>query len=112
MERLPKARTVEEASRAAISHGPMRQKNQVKLNLGAGAPGEARNADSGLLLSRQGPCGLPAVCAARPRPKPRLVSSANRVRPSFHCFQAMERSRRLIPWSSSRNSEGVWQKPK
>jgi RNA-directed DNA polymerase len=35
---------VEEASRAAISHGPMRQKNQVKLNLGAGGTGEARNA--------------------------------------------------------------------
>jgi hypothetical protein len=35
---------MEEASRAAISHGPMRQKNQAKLNLGAGAAGEARNA--------------------------------------------------------------------
>jgi hypothetical protein len=34
---LPKARAVEEASRAAISHGPMRQKNQAKLNRGAGA---------------------------------------------------------------------------
>ncbi len=30
---------------------------------------------AGLLLSRQGPCGLPAVCAARSRPTPRRRSS-------------------------------------
>ena len=55
---------------------------------------------AGLLLSRQGPCGLPAVCAAKSRPTPRRRSSAKRVRPRFHCFQAMARSRRLVHWSS------------
>src|SRR5664280_2219461 len=30
---------------------------------------------AGLLPSRQGPCGLPAVCAARSRPTPRRRSS-------------------------------------
>jgi len=69
-------------------------------------------AKAGPWLSLQGPCGLPAVCAARSRPTPRLVSSANRVRPFVHCFQAMARSRRLIPWSTSREPEGVWQKLK
>jgi hypothetical protein len=37
-------------------------------------------------------------------PTPRLVSSANRVRPLFHCFQAMARSRRLVHWSRARNA--------
>ena len=34
---------MEEASKAAISRGPMRQKKQVVLNLGAGVRGEAPN---------------------------------------------------------------------
>ena len=59
---------------------------------------------AGLLLSRQGPCGLPAVCAARSRPTPRRRSSANLVRPRFHCFQGTARSRRLIHSSSPRNT--------
>src|SRR5438270_10181553 len=44
---------------------------------------------AGLFASRQGPCGLPAVCAARSRPTPQRRSSANRVLPRFHCFQAI-----------------------
>ena len=52
---------------------------------------------AGLLLSRQGPCGLPAICAAKSRPTPRRRSSAKRVRPRFHCFQAIARRRRLSP---------------
>ena len=67
---------------------------------------------AGLLLSRQGPCRLPAVCAAKSRPTPRRRSSANRVRPRFHCFQGTVRSRRLVQWSSPRNTDGVSQKPK
>jgi hypothetical protein len=59
--------------------------------------GNAR-ARAGLLLSRQGPCGLPAACAARSRPTPRRRSSANRFRPRFHCFQTMARSRRAVAW--------------
>jgi signal transduction histidine kinase len=39
-------------------------------------------------------------------------SLAKRVRPRFHCFQAMARSRRLIHWSSARSTDGVSQKPK
>src|SRR5215831_1290995 len=39
---------------------------------------------AGLFASRQGPCGLPAVCAARSRPTPQRRSSAKRVRPRFH----------------------------
>ena len=35
---------------------------------------------AGLLLSRQGPCGLPAVRAAKSRPTPRRRSSAKRER--------------------------------
>src|SRR3954464_6799528 len=34
---------------------------------------------AGLLLSRQGPCGAPAVCAAKSWPTPRRRSSAKRV---------------------------------
>ena len=34
---------MEEASRAAISRRAMRQNNQVELNLGTGATGEARS---------------------------------------------------------------------
>ena len=52
-------------------------------------------ASLGLFASRHGPCGLPAVFAARSRPTPRRRSSAKRVRPRFHCFQAMARYRRL-----------------
>jgi hypothetical protein len=66
----------------------------------------------GLLLSRQRPCGLPAVFAARSRPTPRRRSSAKRVGPRFHCFQAIARSRRRVHWSRSRNYDGVSQKPK
>src|SRR5215472_16323004 len=40
----PKARTVEVASRAALFARAMRQKNQVELNLGTGAKGEAPSA--------------------------------------------------------------------
>jgi len=32
--------------------------------------------------------------------------------PRFHCFQAMARNRRLSHRSSSRSTDGVWQKPK
>src|SRR5260370_137667 len=67
---------------------------------------------AGLLLSRQGPCGLPAVCAVRSRPTPRRRSLAKRVRPHSHCFQATARNRRLVHSSSARNTDGVWQKPK
>src|SRR6266498_773142 len=51
---------------------------------------------AGLFASRHGPCGLPAVCAARSRPTPQRRSSAKRVCPRFHCFQAMARNRRLV----------------
>jgi hypothetical protein len=67
---------------------------------------------AGLFASRQGPCGFPAVCAARFRPTPRRRSSAKRAGPYFHCFQAMVRNRRLIHSSSLRNTDGVWQEPK
>src|SRR5690242_4016487 len=67
---------------------------------------------AGLLLSRQGPCGLPAVLAARSWPTPRRRNSAKRVGPRFHCFQAMARNRRLVHSSSERKVDGVWQKPK
>src|SRR5437879_7617257 len=65
---------------------------------------------AGLFAGRQGPCGLPAVCAARSRPTPQRRSSANRVLPRFHCFQAIARNRRLSHSSSARNTDGVWQK--
>src|SRR5215467_5085418 len=69
-------------------------------------------ARAGLLLIRHGPCGLPAVGAARATSTPRLISCANLVRPRFHCFQAMARSRRLVHCSRARNTVGVSQKPK
>src|SRR5512132_3973279 len=34
------------------------------------------------------------------------------VRPRFHCFQAMARSRRLTHWSRLRDTDGVSQMPK
>jgi hypothetical protein len=40
---------------------------------------------AGEFASRQGPWGLPAVCAARSLLTPCLRSSRNRVRPRFHC---------------------------
>jgi hypothetical protein len=46
---------------------------------------------AGLFASRQGPCGLPAVCAARSRSTPQRRSSAKRAGPRFHCSQAMAR---------------------
>ena len=67
---------------------------------------------AGLLLSRQGPWGLPAVCAARSLPTPWRRNAAKRVRPRFHCRQTKARSRRLIHWSRRRKTEGVSQKPK
>src|SRR5258708_39996602 len=67
---------------------------------------------AGLCASRQGPCGLPAVCAARARPTPQRRTSAKRGGPRFHCFQTMARSRRLVHWSRLRNTDGVSQKPK
>ena len=67
---------------------------------------------AGLLLIRHGPCGLPAVGAARATLTPRLISCANLVRPRFHCFQAMARSRRPVHCSRARNTVGVSQKPK
>src|SRR5437764_3162025 len=36
---------------------------------------------AGLFAIRHGPCGLPAVCAAKSRPTPRRRSLAKRVRP-------------------------------
>jgi hypothetical protein len=69
-------------------------------------------ARAGLLLIRHGPCGLPAVGAARATSTPRLISCANLVRPRFHCFQATARSRRLAHCSRARNTVGVSQKPK
>ena len=69
-------------------------------------------ANAGLLLSRHGPWALPAVCAAKSLPTPRRRSSAKRVRPRFHCFQAMQRKPRLTHRSSLRNTDGVWQIPK
>ena len=67
---------------------------------------------AGLLLIRHGPCGLPAVGAARATLTPRFISCANLVRPRFQCFQAMARSRRLVHCSRARNTVGVSQKPK
>ena len=67
---------------------------------------------AGLLLSRQGPYGLPTVRAAKSRPMPRRRSSAKQVVPRFHCFQVTGRSRRLVHWSRSRSTDGVSQKPK
>src|SRR5271169_4805289 len=66
----------------------------------------------GLFASRQGPWGLATVRTAITRPTPRRRSSSTRAGPRFHCFQAMARNRRLIHASSSRNTDGVWQKPK
>jgi hypothetical protein len=40
---------------------------------------------AGLLLIRHGPCGLPAVGAARATSAPRLINCVNLVRPRFHC---------------------------
>src|SRR6516162_6568389 len=83
-----------------------------------GRPSEVRKAfgramwRAGLLLSRQGPCGLTAVRPARSARTPERRSSAERLLTRFHCFQAMARSRRLSHWSRSRNTDGVWQKPK
>lgn len=83
-----------------------------------GKPSEARKvsgkamASAGLLLSRQGPCELPAALAAKSLPTPQRRSSAKRAGPRFHCLQAIARKRRLIHWSSPRNTDGVSQKPK
>jgi hypothetical protein len=50
-------------------------------------PSDRKNAigmakvSAGLFASRHGPCGLPAVCAARSRPTPQRRNSANRVDP-------------------------------
>jgi hypothetical protein len=44
---------------------------------------------AGLLLSRRGPRGLPAACAARTGPTPQRRGFAKRVSPLFHCFQTM-----------------------
>src|SRR5215212_5630762 len=68
-----------------------------------GRPSDLRTAleramfSAGLLLSRQGPCGAPTVCAAKSWPTPRRRSSAKRVRPHLHCFQAIARKRRRTP---------------
>src|SRR6476620_4319996 len=75
-----------------------------------GKPSEANEAfgnaraKAGLLLIRHGPWGLPAVGAASAASTPSLVSSANLVRPRFHCFQAMARSLRLVHCSRARNT--------
>src|SRR5580700_8104782 len=42
---------------------------------------------AGLLLSRRGPRGLPAACAARTGPTPQRRRFAKRVGSLFHCFQ-------------------------
>ena len=67
---------------------------------------------AGLLLILHGPCGHPAVWAARSAPTPWAISSANLVRPHRQCFQAMARNRRLVHCSSSRNVDGVSQNAK
>src|SRR5258708_8169978 len=69
-------------------------------------------ASAGLLLSRQGPRGLPAVFAARARPTPQRRSFAKRVGPYLHCFQTMARSRPLVPLSRSRNTDRLSHNPK
>ena len=48
--------------------------------------------------------------AARSRPTPRRHSSAKRMRPRFHCFQASAHRRRLIHWLSSRSTDEVSQR--
>jgi len=54
---------------------------------------------------RQGPCGLPAVFAARTLLIPSWRSFAHRCVPRFHCFQIMDRNRRRIHLSSFASSE-------
>src|SRR5947207_7236470 len=65
-------------------------------------------ARAGEFAMRHGPWGLPAVCAARSLPTPRLRSSRNRVRPRFHCFHTTDRSRRRSHaswiWASQSNA--------
>src|SRR4051794_3050025 len=81
-----------------------------------GRPSDLRTAleramfSAGLWLSRQGPCGAPAVCAAKSWPTPRRRSSAKRVRPHLHCFQAIARKRRRTHSSRLRNTDGVSQR--
>ena len=103
-----------EQAQAVIAPEDRREFISPRGKLGRARRGRLGRAivSAGLLLSRQGPCGLPAVCAARSRPTPRRRSSANRVVPRFHCFQAMARSRRRVHWSRSRNIDGVSQKSK
>jgi RNA-directed DNA polymerase len=57
----PKARTVEEASRAAFLARAMRQKNQIELNLGTGASGEAASA-----AAREPEARAARACLERP----------------------------------------------
>jgi hypothetical protein len=59
-----------------------------------------------LFASRQGTCGLPAVCAVRSRADARRRSSTNRALPRFHCFQTMARNRRLSRASTPANVAG------
>ena len=62
----------------------------------AGRPTLAAIERAGLRLMCHGPCGLPAVWAARSLPTPRLRSSAKRVFPLFHSFHWKQRSRLRI----------------
>ena len=55
---------------------------------------------AGLLLSRQGGLGRQVVSDAAAAQLPK------RVRPRFHCFQAMARSRRLSHWPRLRTPTG------
>ena len=108
---LPHHRTYGSVSGGSLDYAADRATTEAKPRDRKNAVGMAM-VSAGLFASRQGPCGLPAVCAARSRPTPQRRSSVNRVGPRFHCFQAMARNRRLSHSSSLRNIDGVWQKPK
>jgi hypothetical protein len=108
---LPHHRTYGSVSGGSVDYVMCRAATEAKPSEPKKAFGSAM-VSAGLFASRHGPCGLPAVFAARSRPTPRRRSSAKRVRPRFHCFQAMARNRRLVHSSSARNADGVWQKPK
>src|SRR5690242_9933067 len=108
---LPHHRTYGSVSGDSVDYAGCCAATEAKPSALKNAIGMAM-VSAGLFASRQGPCGLPAVCAARSRPTPQRRSSAKRVSPRFHCFQAMARNRRLSHWSSVSNTDGVWQKPK
>jgi len=75
-----------------------------------GSPNEVRAAfdrampRSGLWLTCHGPRRLPAVFAASSSLTPRRTSSANRLRPVFHCRQKAQRTRLRIQTLQHRRS--------